>query len=102
MAECGHCEREMHEAESCTGPETILLLGTEYERYRLGEHEQELARQLPSAVDDKPRCADCGVTEGGLHHPRCDWERCPICDGQLLSCHHIKLFPEAWGDPVEL
>jgi hypothetical protein len=32
------------------------------------------------------RCHDCNVTRGSLHHPGCDMERCPKCEGQLISC----------------
>jgi len=35
---------------------------------------------------DKVNCHDCNCKEGELHHPNCDWERCPFCGGQLLSC----------------
>ena len=33
-------------------------------------------------------CGDCGCKEGELHNffPNCDMERCPRCNGQLLSC----------------
>jgi hypothetical protein len=31
-------------------------------------------------------CGDCGVVLGGVHHPGCDLERCPICRSQMLSC----------------
>lgn len=34
----------------------------------------------------KHRCWDCGVAEGQLHQEGCDWEICPICKRQLLSC----------------
>lgn len=32
------------------------------------------------------RCHDCGCPIGGTHHPNCDMERCPKCEGQLISC----------------
>lgn len=32
------------------------------------------------------RCPDCGVATGEYHEPNCDRERCPKCNGQLLSC----------------
>jgi hypothetical protein len=31
-------------------------------------------------------CPDCGVALGGKHHPGCDWERCPRCGQQLITC----------------
>ncbi len=31
-------------------------------------------------------CHDCIALEGELHKEGCDWERCPKCKGQLLSC----------------
>jgi hypothetical protein len=31
-------------------------------------------------------CPDCLAKEGELHKIGCDWERCPICKRQLLSC----------------
>ncbi len=31
-------------------------------------------------------CHDCNTKEGELHELGCDMERCPFCDGQLISC----------------
>lgn len=42
-------------------------------------------QELPSLTYhfDEPsgRCHDCGITHGGYHHPGCDVERCPRCEG---------------------
>lgn len=35
-------------------------------------------------------CHDCNATAGQPHHPGCDMERCPICNGQFISCEHLK------------
>lgn len=32
------------------------------------------------------KCGDCGAKEGEYHSDGCDIERCPKCNGQLLSC----------------
>lgn len=31
-------------------------------------------------------CPDCFCKEGEIHHRGCDWERCPFCGRQLISC----------------
>jgi hypothetical protein len=31
-------------------------------------------------------CHDCAVAFGQFHVPGCDWEQCPRCGGQLISC----------------
>lgn len=37
-------------------------------------------------------CHDCGAKPGENHKPGCDWERCPFCYGQLISCDCCYLF----------
>ena len=37
-------------------------------------------------MEEKITCHDCGVSVGEAHKPGCDWERCPFCWGQLISC----------------
>jgi hypothetical protein len=32
------------------------------------------------------RCPDCGVSPGGYHHLDCEFEECPECRRQLVSC----------------
>jgi len=38
-------------------------------------------------------CPDCGCDEGDLHDLLCEFEECPFCGGQLISCDcHLKHF----------
>ncbi|WP_165794149.1 hypothetical protein [Deinococcus aerius] len=45
-------------------------------------------------------CHDCAVPLGSHHHPGCDWERCPRCKGQLISCGCLDDEDEV-GDDLE-
>ncbi|MCO5170209.1 MAG: hypothetical protein M9894_28065 [Planctomycetes bacterium] len=31
-------------------------------------------------------CRHCGTIAGKLHDPGCDYEECPVCRGQVMSC----------------
>ena len=33
-----------------------------------------------------PRCGDCRVAHGGVHHHGCDVEECPNCGCQMVTC----------------
>ncbi len=77
MAICKYCELEMLETASCTVEVFDDIPGGPYPRIRFGS-------ERPRWPGD--RCGDCGVKRGGYHHPGCDIERCPSCEGQAISC----------------
>lgn len=72
MAICLWCEQEMS-----TGTEDCHNNIVRFPDY-------EVMQAIPYDGDD--RCHDCYVKSGGRHHPGCDMERCPRCNGQLISC----------------
>ncbi len=55
----------------------LLIGGQKYARIPLGLDGCE----APDGV-----CFDCAILKGQLHVPGCDMERCPQCEGQLISC----------------
>lgn len=60
-------------------PEILIALdGTRWERVRMGDGPRDNA--LPDI------CHDCGAKVGEVHHLGCDWERCPRCGGQFITC----------------
>jgi len=67
---CDNCGREMTSARTCHVV-PILIGGEDF---------------VPICWDGPGRCHDCGVQPGGYHHPGCDTERCPKCQGQLIAC----------------
>lgn len=75
MGVCGLCKREMENTNPCTGEKAIQFMsGDIQEAVRVG-----------SRWIDGP-CPDCNSPQGSYHHPGCDWEECPRCEGQLLGC----------------
>ncbi len=81
MAECWFCHREMTTADSCSD-QHLTADGMRYEMVRFGEEEDW------TAPEESARCGDCGVVPGGIHHPNCDIQQCPLCHGQLGLCGH--------------
>jgi len=72
MAWCPYCEQEMiGGTDDCTGSTVEFPDGV-------------IMEAVPN--NSGYQCGDCGVRDGGKHHPGCDMERCPRCSGQLISC----------------
>ncbi len=74
MGICSWCKNEMsgdHPAITCAGNSVVKFPD---------------GIELESVPYQGNQCVDCNVTNGGKHHPGCDMERCPKCNGQLISC----------------
>jgi hypothetical protein len=46
----------------------------------------------PAPVGRRP-CRHCGAVRGQLHEPLCDYEQCPVCGEQVMSCD-CGIYPE--------
>jgi hypothetical protein len=64
------------------------------------EHRQGVSRfgqDIPNqGILPGDRCRDCGVMDGGLHHPDCCVASCLDCQDQRLTCgcDDEELMPE--------
>ena len=92
MAICEFCKQEMTTADSCIEV-PVRIVGAELKQTPYGEETK--GPDGTSYIDYSPRCHDCGVAPGGFHHPGCDVERCPRCDGQLIGNHCLDADPRA-------
>lgn len=80
MANCDACNLDMMKAPGCTlATYEDFIDGMTYARipYVGVRHHQ---------TNELLRCHDCNVEPDKLHHPGCDAERCPRCEGQAIGC----------------
>ena len=79
---CRLCERDYGSSDSCVAdkwqvPAPAIPYGLESDLKQSADAE---------GWAFKERCHDCGVTLGRYHHPGCDVEQCPVCQGQAFGC----------------
>jgi hypothetical protein len=84
VAECDVCGAEMRTARSCALSELVVA---DRRRPRLPYGAETGGRS------GRDRCRDCGVSTGGVHHPGCCVEECPVCGQQLFCCDCEKEEP---------
>lgn len=77
MAKCEWCNQDMLMADDCPANRNV--------EYPDGETLPAIPYTNEYHQHDW-RCHDCNVNVGSYHHPGCDMERCPRCEGQLISC----------------
>ena len=83
MAICNFCKQEMLEVDGCL-PDAIATVDGDMDPIRFGSEVNPIQQAFH---DGKPRrCDDCGVLPGNCHHPGCDIEECPRCEGQIITC----------------
>lgn len=82
MAICQHCNKEMSMTDTCDANKfksfedgTRMLSST---NFNFSDDSTE--------KDSDKRCCDCGIKYGGYHHVGCQYECCPKCGGQWISC----------------
>ncbi len=81
MAVCNWCKKDMSD-DSTVSCVLVKIKMTE------GGSMNPVTYEPPDHSSD--RCRDCNVLTGGFHHPGCCIERCPKCEGQAITCDHIK------------
>jgi hypothetical protein len=75
---CKFCNKDMLKAKGCECI-PVKIKGVLYEPVRYGKSD------IDNDDGKHNRCHDCGAKWGEYHHPGCDWERCPVCGGQMLT-----------------
>jgi hypothetical protein len=66
----------------------ILVNGQPLDRIRYRDEREHFMKDFDG------NCGDCAVRPGQLHVPGCDWETCPHCGRQLISCDSNWSFGE--------
>jgi len=74
---CLCCNQTMAPEHGCIFTH-IAMNGSEYRRIKAGTENDH--------IKEGDICRGCNVGYGQYHHCCCVLERCPICDGRLLSC----------------
>lgn len=72
---CKYCSEEIGKIEGCL-----------ISHIKIGKETYEREKADPFET----RCHDCGAGSGNYHHPGCDMERCPKCEGQMIWCDCIE------------
>ena len=84
MAICNQCKKEMGMVDTCDANKFKKFKdGTKYLSSNVFVF--GIANN-PSEKNINRRCVDCGIKYGGFHHAYCQYEQCPRCGGQLISC----------------
>jgi hypothetical protein len=80
MAVCDWCQQEM------TDDATVDCTANRFVEFPDGTKLPAVPYHNEFVTSRDHRCHDCNVKIGMYHHPGCDMERCPRCNGQLISC----------------
>lgn len=80
MAICEDCKQDMSDPITTTCTESLVEFPDRSKMQRIPYAE------FIQGIKTATRCHDCEIEYGGYHHLGCDMERCPKCEGQLISC----------------
>lgn len=88
MATCSFCNREMTTATGLQDGRPWFPGCTlkSYNDFEDGVKRWRVRYGSESHGWTSVHCHDCNVAVGAFHHPGCDVEECPRCQGQAISC----------------